>query len=155
MAPILEVFSALLILMGAAFFLAGTVGLLRFPDVYCRLHALTKADNLGLGLVALGLILRPGEVATRVQILLIWFLALAAAATVCHILARSSLREGVTAFGVDALPPNALPADAVPPDARPADTMPVAAGTDPLPEGAADRDGIVVSSGRSGDRGTP
>jgi len=35
-----------LLLAGAAFFLAGTLGLLRFPDVYTRLHALTKADNL-------------------------------------------------------------------------------------------------------------
>jgi len=104
MAPLIGVVSALLILSGAGFFLAGTVGLLRFPDVYCRLHALTKADNLGLGLVALGLILRPGDAATRVQILLIWLLALAAAATVCHILARTSLREGVQASGVDAMP---------------------------------------------------
>ena len=41
---------------GAFFFLAGTVGLLRFPDTLTRLHALTKADNLGLGLVVLGLL---------------------------------------------------------------------------------------------------
>ena len=41
---------------GAFFFLAGTVGLLRFPDPLTRLHALTKADNLGLGLVVLGLL---------------------------------------------------------------------------------------------------
>ncbi|MGY4331752.1 monovalent cation/proton antiporter MnhG/PhaG subunit [Bradyrhizobium sp. LB7.2] len=39
---------------GAFFFLAGTVGLLRFPDTLTRLHALTKADNLGLGFVVLG-----------------------------------------------------------------------------------------------------
>src|SRR6516164_3951430 len=38
---------------GALFFLAGTIGLLRFPDTLTRLHALTKADNLGLGLVGL------------------------------------------------------------------------------------------------------
>ena len=31
-------------------------GLLRFPDTLTRLHALTKADNLGLGLVVLGLL---------------------------------------------------------------------------------------------------
>jgi multicomponent Na+:H+ antiporter subunit G len=49
--------SAVLILLGAFFFLAGTLGLLRFPDVYTRLHALTKADNLGLGLTVLGLAL--------------------------------------------------------------------------------------------------
>ena len=43
---------------GAFFFLAGTVGLLRFPDSLTRLHALTKADNLGLGLIVLGLLPR-------------------------------------------------------------------------------------------------
>ena len=32
-----------LTLLGTVFFLAGTMGLLRFPDVYTRLHALTKA----------------------------------------------------------------------------------------------------------------
>ncbi len=84
-------------LAGAFFFLAGTVGLLRFPDVYCRLHALTKADNLGLGLVGAGLALRAGDWGARLQIGVTWLLALAAAATVCHLLARTSLREGVPA----------------------------------------------------------
>jgi hypothetical protein len=46
---------------GASFFLAGTVGLLRFPDALTRLHALTKADNLGLGLVVLGLLPQAGS----------------------------------------------------------------------------------------------
>jgi multicomponent Na+:H+ antiporter subunit G len=94
-ATLVEVVSAFLIAAGAFFFVAGTVGLLRFPDIYCRLHALTKADNLGLGFVALGLILRATEWSTRFQLLLIWLLALAAAATVCHLLARASLREGI------------------------------------------------------------
>ncbi len=53
----LDVVSAVLLLAGGFFFLAGTVGLLRFPDVYTRLHALTKVDNLGLGFVVLALIL--------------------------------------------------------------------------------------------------
>ena len=43
--------------LGALFFLAGTVGLLRFPDVHARLHALTKADNVGLGFLLLILVL--------------------------------------------------------------------------------------------------
>ena len=47
--------SAALLIAGAVFFLAGTLGLLRFPDVYTRLHALTKADNVGLGLIVAGL----------------------------------------------------------------------------------------------------
>ena len=52
----LDIFSVLAIGSGAFFFLAGTVGLLRFPDALTRLHALTKADNLGLGLVVAGLL---------------------------------------------------------------------------------------------------
>ncbi|MBQ0778926.1 MAG: monovalent cation/H(+) antiporter subunit G, partial [Pseudomonas sp.] len=38
-----------LLLAGMFFFISGTLGVLRFPDVYSRLHAVTKADTLGLG----------------------------------------------------------------------------------------------------------
>lgn len=91
----MELVSGAFLVAGAFFFLAGTVGLLRFPDIYCRLHALTKADNLGLGLVVVGLGLQPMGWDGRLQLLLTWLLALAAAATVCHILARSCLRRGI------------------------------------------------------------
>ena len=46
----LDVLTALLLAAALFFFVAGTIGLLRFPDLYSRLHALTKADNAGLGL---------------------------------------------------------------------------------------------------------
>jgi multicomponent Na+:H+ antiporter subunit G len=91
----LNFFTILAVSVGAFFFLAGTVGLLRFPDPLTRLHALTKADNLGLGLLALGLALQASGWTERLQILLTWLLALAAAATVCNLLARSALREGI------------------------------------------------------------
>ncbi len=94
---VVDLLAGALIVAGAFFFLAGTVGLLRFPDVYCRLHALTKADTLGLGLLGAGLVLRAEGWAARAQIGVTWLLALAAAATVCHLLARTSIREGVPA----------------------------------------------------------
>ena len=56
MSLLVDVFTLVAIAAGAFFFLAGTVGLLRFPDALTRLHALTKADNLGLGLIVLGLL---------------------------------------------------------------------------------------------------
>lgn len=87
--------SVALLLAGCFFFLAGTVGLLRFPDFFCRLHALTKADNLGLGCVAAGLALQADSWAERGQLLMVWLLALLAAATVCHLLARLALGSGV------------------------------------------------------------
>lgn len=91
----MSVVSMALVMAGAFFFLAGTVGLLRFPDIYCRLHALTKADNVGLGLMVLGMLLQPMEWGFRVQLVLTWLLVLIAAATVCHLLARASIRQGI------------------------------------------------------------
>jgi multicomponent Na+:H+ antiporter subunit G len=63
---------------GAFFFLAGTVGLLRFPDTLTRLHALTKADNLGLGLVVLGLLPQAGGLRDGLKLVSIWLLGLLA-----------------------------------------------------------------------------
>jgi multicomponent Na+:H+ antiporter subunit G len=85
---ILDVLTGLLLVAGCAFFAVGTLGLLRFPDLRTRLHALTKADNLGLGLVVLALVLQAGSVAEAAKLLLIWALALVAAATSSHLLGR-------------------------------------------------------------------
>ncbi|HSL00790.1 MAG TPA: monovalent cation/H(+) antiporter subunit G [Rubrobacteraceae bacterium] len=87
--------SAALVLIGAFFFLAGTAGLLRFPDVYTRLHALTKADNAGLGFVVLGLSLQAGSVDVVLKLFLIWLLVLAAGATAAHLVAGEALRGGI------------------------------------------------------------
>jgi multicomponent Na+:H+ antiporter subunit G len=74
------------------------VGLLRFPDVYCRLHALTKVDNLGLGLVLAGLSLREGSILVALKLLLIWMLVLLASTTACHLGARAARHLGVEAW---------------------------------------------------------
>ncbi|TVP90311.1 MAG: cation:proton antiporter [Pseudomonadaceae bacterium] len=70
------------------FFIAGTVGLLRFPDIYSRLHAVTKADTLGLGLLFIGLSLRSDNWQVIALMLLIWLLVMASGATACQLLAR-------------------------------------------------------------------
>lgn len=91
----LDGLSVILILLGAFFFLAGTVGMLRFPDVYTRLHALTKADNLGLGLTATGLMLQAESLPEVLKIGLIWILALLASSTACYLVANSALDSGL------------------------------------------------------------
>jgi multicomponent Na+:H+ antiporter subunit G len=77
---------------GVVFFLAGTVGLLRFPDSLTRLHALTKADNLGLGLVVIGLLPQADGVVTGLKMIFIWLLVMVAGACVAQLIARR-LRE--------------------------------------------------------------
>lgn len=81
-----------LVAAGIVFFSAGSVGLLRLPDLHSRLHALTKADNLGLGLLATGVALIDGGLLTALKLLLIWLLVLAAGAASAHLIAQHALR---------------------------------------------------------------
>lgn len=92
---LLDWLCALLLIAGTFFYVAGTVGLLRFPDVYARLHALTKVDNLGLGLLTAGLLLRAESVPIALKLILVWSLALAASATAAYLIANSARRHGL------------------------------------------------------------
>jgi len=90
---LLDIFSIAAISAGTFFFLAGTVGLLRFPDSLTRLHALAKADNLGLGLVALGLIPRADSALSALKLIVIWVLVLLSGASSAQLIGRA-LRRG-------------------------------------------------------------
>ena len=92
---LIDYLSAALLITGAVFFLAGTLGLLRFPDVYTRLHALTKADNVGLGLMVAGLAVQAESWAMVGKLLLIWVLVMLAGAGVSHLIARGALQRGI------------------------------------------------------------
>jgi multicomponent Na+:H+ antiporter subunit G len=78
---------------GLIFFAAGTLGLIRFPDSHSRLHALTKADNLGLGLIALGLAVQVPGLAELFKLVLIWGLAILAAGATAQLVARVAAPE--------------------------------------------------------------
>jgi multicomponent Na+:H+ antiporter subunit G len=90
MSTVLDLFTVIFVSAGAFFFLAGTVGLLRFPDVLTRLHALTKADTLGLGLVVLGLLPQVDSVSAGIKLIFIWLLLLLSAASVAQLIARNA-----------------------------------------------------------------
>jgi multicomponent Na+:H+ antiporter subunit G len=89
----LDLFTIAAVAAGAFFFLAGSVGLLRFPDALTRLHALTKADNLGLGLVVLGLLPRVETPLGALKLVAVWLLVLLTASTVSLLIARAARRE--------------------------------------------------------------
>jgi multicomponent Na+:H+ antiporter subunit G len=89
----IDVLTVLLIVTGSAFFLAGTLGLLRLPDLFSRLHALTKADNLGLGFIIAGLALQaPGPLAAA-KLLIVWFIAMLSATTIAQLVALHGRRD--------------------------------------------------------------
>jgi multicomponent Na+:H+ antiporter subunit G len=90
----IEWWTIVAVFAGAFFFLAGTVGLLRFPDSLTRLHALTKADNLGLGLVVVGLLPHVDSVSAGLKLVCIWLLVLLSGATAAQLIARGLQRDG-------------------------------------------------------------
>lgn len=93
MSALIALLSTGLIAAGVLFFVAGTVGLLRFPDPASRLHALTKADNLGLGLVVAGLLPYAEGPLAAATLVVIWLLVLLASATVGQLLLLRALDD--------------------------------------------------------------
>jgi multicomponent Na+:H+ antiporter subunit G len=100
----IEFLSGTLLVAGAFFYLAGTVGLLRFPDLYTRLHALAKVDNLGLGCIVVGLALQAESMAVALKLLLVWPLALVASAAIGYVIARRADALGIAPWRGDAPP---------------------------------------------------
>lgn len=90
-----EFLSALLIGLGLIFFIAGTLGLLRFPDTYTRIHAVTKADTVGLGMVCAGVALWWGDWLVSLKLLLLWLLVLLSSALLSHLIAAAAMRAGI------------------------------------------------------------
>ncbi len=86
---LIDLLVAVLIIAGGIFFTAGTIGLIRFPDIRSQLHALTKADNLGLGMIFLGIAIHLASWSVALILLLTWLLALLSASLTARVLATS------------------------------------------------------------------
>jgi multicomponent Na+:H+ antiporter subunit G len=84
----LDLVSTAFFALGLFFFFAAAVGLVRFPDTLSRLHALTKADNVGLGLILTGILLQADSPWIAGKLVLIWLLTMISSATSCFLLAR-------------------------------------------------------------------
>jgi multicomponent Na+:H+ antiporter subunit G len=93
MSAVTNLFTVAAIGAGVFFFLSGTVALLRFPDPLSRLHALTKADNLGLGFVILGLIPRAASPLQAIKLIVLWALVQLSSATVAQVIGGALRRR--------------------------------------------------------------
>lgn len=79
--------------IGVLFFGAGSIGMIRLPDAFSRLHALTKADNVGLGLIVVACMLRSTTWIEVVKLAMIWVLILIASACLSFLIANESMRR--------------------------------------------------------------
>lgn len=89
-----QILALALLAAGVVFYVAGSIGLLRFPDAPSRLHALAKADNVGLGLVSLAATLYWAEPAIAAKIALVWLFAIIASGMTAQLLARAAPGAG-------------------------------------------------------------
>lgn len=90
----LAVIGDVFLILGTVFFIIGTIGVVRFFDLYTRLHALSKIDNMGLGFIALGMILHSDSLLVALKIFLIWILVLLSSSTLSYILSSHSNATG-------------------------------------------------------------
>jgi len=88
---ILELIAGLFILCGCFLFFTGTLGLIRFPDFYCRMHATGKCDTLGALLVLVGLAVYNGFNLVSLKIIFISVFIFLANPTATHAIGRAGL----------------------------------------------------------------
>lgn len=84
----IDLITLTLLLIGLFFFFSGSIGLIRFPDLICRIHALTKADNVGLAFIALGVAIYSRDWLIVLKVLFIWFFILFTSSLMSLIIAQ-------------------------------------------------------------------
>jgi multicomponent Na+:H+ antiporter subunit G len=80
---------------GALLTVAGSVGVMRFPDVYARLHAASITDTGGATLMLLGLGLLAGFTPVAVKLLVVWAFIMITSPTASHALANAAFGSGL------------------------------------------------------------
>lgn len=81
--------------IGLFFMAGGTLGVLRFPDFYTRLHAARVTDTVGAAIVLIGLAVIADDVGTGFKLLLLAGLVAALGPTISHLAANSAHAAGL------------------------------------------------------------
>ena len=90
----MSIAGTVLIALGLAFMVITALGMMRLPDFYSRVHAVSKSETLGITLVLLGLILHEGATLVSLKIGLILVFVAVANPVGAHLLTRAALRTG-------------------------------------------------------------
>ena len=105
----MSVVGSILVIVGAALSALGALGILRFPDVYTRLHAASKAGAPGVGLILLGCGVASADPFTIVRGVVGLVFLMLVAPVAAHLLARAAVRNGIKptpATSIDEIPPS-------------------------------------------------
>ncbi len=94
----IDLLAGVLLMLGSVVILVGSLGLLRLPDSFSRLHAVGVIDTLGAWLVLLGLLVLSTSVVVAFKILLLIILLFLISPVNSHGLARTALKSGLRPF---------------------------------------------------------
>lgn len=98
---LVNIVSAISLGLGALLLISGSVGLLRFPDFYTRMHAAGVTDTLAASLTIFGLMLLAGWNIVLIKLILILLFILFTSPTACHALAKAAQHGGLKPFEMD------------------------------------------------------
>ena len=93
------IFSGLFIACGVAALLIGSLGLLRLPDVYCRIHAVGMIDTAGAGFIILGMIIHEGFTLVTVKLVLVGVFMFFTSPIATHAVAQVAFKSKVVPVG--------------------------------------------------------
>ena len=86
---------AALTLAGAFLTVVGSLGVLRFPDFYTRMHAASITDTGAATLMLLGMVLMAGTPLTALKLVMVWGFLMLTSPTASHALANAAYSSGL------------------------------------------------------------
>ena len=106
MDAVLNILSWASILAGSGLCIIGAIGLIRLPDVFCRMHGAGIIDTLGIGLIILGLAFQAGFTLGLAKLGMIVIFILFTSPTATHALSRAALHGGIKPITSDSSAPD-------------------------------------------------
>ncbi len=90
-----DIASWVLLLSGGFFVVVGSLGLVRMPSFFSRIHAASITDTLGAGLMLLGMLLQAPNLIGAIKLVLIFVFLVVTGPTATHALAKAALHAGL------------------------------------------------------------
>ena len=101
---VISILSSLCLFIGIVALLIGSIGLLRLPDVYSRMHAVGMIDTAGVGFLILGMMLHAGLTLVTVKLVFVGIFVFFTSPIAGHAVVQAAYKDGVKPEGENKLP---------------------------------------------------
>lgn len=93
MDTLMDMSSAVFLLIGSFLCVSGGLGILRFPDFYTRMHAVGVTETLATTMILIGLMLQNPDVLVLLKLVIILLMTLFISPTASHALASAAMQN--------------------------------------------------------------